>query len=193
MSVDLPGFADPVLEAQSAFRSILDAMSRPGTIHDVGVGLRPPVALGSAAAACLLTLVDAETSLHLDAVCTPAWEWVRFHCGPSESAEGVADFVLSTTMPELSALWAGGDDDPQGGATLILAVASFDRGDTFTVAGPGLRIPAVIVVDGLPVDFAERWQRNHARFPRGVDVLLCAGSRLMALPRSLDVARLERG
>ena len=40
-------------------------------------------------------------------------------------------------------------------------------------------------VDGLPADFASAWQANHALFPRGVDIVLCAGTSLAALPRSV--------
>jgi alpha-D-ribose 1-methylphosphonate 5-triphosphate synthase subunit PhnH len=41
--------------------------------------------------------------------------------------------------------------------------------------------------DGLPADFATIWQRNHALFPRGIDLILCAGNQLTALPRSVTV------
>lgn len=188
MSIDLPGFADPVLGAQAAFRAILDAMSRPGTIRDLGTRLTPPAPLDPATAAVLLALVDADTALHLDAACASARDWIAFHCGaPFAQTPAQADFVLALTLPDLAALASGTDDAPQEGATAIVQVASLDSGARFTVAGPGLRVPATIAIDGLPAGFAALWAENHARFPRGVDVVLCAGSRLMALPRSLRI------
>jgi alpha-D-ribose 1-methylphosphonate 5-triphosphate synthase subunit PhnH len=48
-----------------------------------------------------------------------------------------------------------------------------------------LRVPASLSVDGLPAGFASAWQENHALFPRGVDIVLCAGTSLAALPRSV--------
>ena len=38
--------------------------------------------------------------------------------------------------------------------------------------------------------FVQEWAANHAMFPRGVDLILCAGNRLAALPRSV---RIEEG
>jgi alpha-D-ribose 1-methylphosphonate 5-triphosphate synthase subunit PhnH len=60
-------------------------------------------------------------------------------------------------------------------------------GRKFVLEGPGLREPAILTVDGLPADFAERWRRNNALFPRGIDLILCAGDRIAALPRSVSV------
>ncbi len=42
-------------------------------------------------------------------------------------------------------------------------------------------------VDGLPADFIAQWAANHALYPRGVDMVLCAGDRLCALPRSVQI------
>ena len=86
MSLDLPGFADPVAEAQSCFRAVLAATSRPGTIMAAGHGLVPPPPMQPATAAVLLTLVDADTPLWLDAGLAEAWDWLAFHCGAPKAA-----------------------------------------------------------------------------------------------------------
>lgn len=188
MSIDLPGFADPVGQAQGCFRAVLEAMSRPGTVMAAGEGLVPPVPLDAATAAVLLTLVDAETKLALAGGCATARDWVVFHCGaPVVDAAGDAEFVVAAAMPDLATLEAGSDEAPEEGATLVLQVAGFGHGQKLVLAGPGLKVPAVLEVEGLPDDFVAQWGRNHKLFPRGVDLILCAGDRLAALPRSVRI------
>jgi alpha-D-ribose 1-methylphosphonate 5-triphosphate synthase subunit PhnH len=90
-------------------------------------------------------------------------------------------------MPELSTLPAGTHETPESAATLVLQVNAFGRGRKYRLAGPGLREPMLLSVDGLPAGFTSAWQENHALFPRGVDIVLCAGSSLAALPRSVTL------
>jgi alpha-D-ribose 1-methylphosphonate 5-triphosphate synthase subunit PhnH len=188
MSLDLPGFADPVLGAQSAFRAILEAMSRPGTVQRVGADLTPPAPLCPSAAAVLLTLVDADTTLHLGQGLDGAADWIGFHCGaPLTTSIAAASFALALEMPPLGSLATGTDDAPQVSGTLILQVASVNRGTGYQIAGPGLKAPAILRVSGLPDDFVAQWAANHALAPRGVDIILCAAAELVALPRSLAI------
>ena len=188
MTLTLPGFADPVVDAQACFRAVLAAMSRPGSRQRIAAALTAPAPLGTAAAAVLLTLVDGDTSLHLQPAFAEAADWVRFHCG-SEPIATVADagFVLADTLPDLTTLAQGSDEAPQDSATIILQVASLTEGAHYTLRGPGLQSTATLSVSGLPADFAARWAANHALFPRGVDLILCAGDSLLALPRSLSI------
>src|SRR3546814_6405177 len=76
-----PGFVDPVLDSQSVFRTLLEAMSYPGRVVGTGAGLSVPAPVSPAAAAACLTLADYETPLWLDTEAAPAREWLRFHCG----------------------------------------------------------------------------------------------------------------
>ncbi len=80
-TIELPGFADPVGDAQAIFRAVLDAMARPGKLHQVGAGLAAPAPLDCATAAVLLTLIDNETPLWVDPVADAARAWLAFHCG----------------------------------------------------------------------------------------------------------------
>ena len=187
MSLDLPGFADPVAQGQSCFRAVLDATSRPGTIIAAGHGLAPPLPLQPATAAVLLTLADTDTPLWLAEDLDAAWDWLAFHCGAPRAAIGTAAFACATVMPLLAELHAGTDLAPETSATLILQVAALGRGTPYRLAGPGLAAPAVLHVGGLPADFIARWATNHALYPRGVDIVLCAGEQLCALPRSVQI------
>jgi alpha-D-ribose 1-methylphosphonate 5-triphosphate synthase subunit PhnH len=92
------------------------------------------------------------------------------------------------SLPDLAALPSGTDEMPETSATVILQVRALGSGRRFVLEGPGLRWPTELRVDGLPADFVSVWQRNHALFPRGVDVILCAGRKLAALPRSVIVS-----
>ncbi|MBM3588884.1 MAG: phosphonate C-P lyase system protein PhnH [Alphaproteobacteria bacterium] len=184
-----PGFADPVLDAQASFRAILEAISRPGRIRTIDARITPPAPLCSAAGAALLSLADGDTPLWLDAG-DRVGEWLRFHCGaPITPDIGRARFVVACgAAPSLDALDIGTDEDPQLGTTLILQVAALVSGDGWRLMGPGIQLENRLRVVGAPTDFVAAWVRNQALFPRGIDVLLCAGDSIAALPRSVMIA-----
>ncbi len=188
ITIDLPGFADPVGQAQSTFRALLDATARPGTLHGAGAGLAAPAPLDPATAAVLLTLLDGESRLHIAPDCAAATDWLVFHCGTAPCADaGAAGFVVARALPDFASLSAGSDEAPESSATVVLQVASLGTGPTWRLAGPGLKEAALLRVEGLPDDFAAVWAANHALFPRGIDLVLCAGTTLAALPRSVTV------
>nr|WP_294517000.1 phosphonate C-P lyase system protein PhnH [uncultured Rhodopila sp.] len=185
-----PGFAEPVGGAQSCFRQVLDAMARPGRVYTVGA-VAAPAPLSDAAAAVVLTLMDHETPLWLDPEAEAARGWIAFHTGaPITGDPAKSMFALALTHYAMT-IWHrlpfGTDEAPQTSATVILHVASLTTGRAFVLEGPGLRSPATLTVDGLPGDFAAVWQRNHALYPCGIDLILCAGNQLAALPRSVAV------
>jgi alpha-D-ribose 1-methylphosphonate 5-triphosphate synthase subunit PhnH len=186
--IHLAGFADPVLGAQHCFRAVLDAMARPGSVRTAGAGVAGPPPLDGATAAVLLTLVDGEIPLWLAPSLQAARAWIVFHCGAVCVADpGTASFIATDALPDLSALHAGSHETPETSATVILQVRGLGTGKRYRLHGPGLRDDALLGVDGLPAAFAATWADNHARFPRGVDLILCAGSRLAALPRSVSI------
>ena len=182
-----PGFADPVAGSQACFRAVLDAMARPGAVRAAGQGLTPPAPLDPATAAVLLTLVDAETPLLIGDGFAPVRDWVAFHCGAGFAEASGCAFALCGALPDFDSVSTGSHLAPEESATVILQVAALGRGAPYRLSGPGLREPVVLEVDGLPGDFVARWAANHALFPRGVDVILCAGTSVAALPRSVTV------
>ncbi|ROQ01765.1 alpha-D-ribose 1-methylphosphonate 5-triphosphate synthase subunit PhnH [Stella humosa] len=185
-----PGFADPVQDSQRAFRGLLDAIARPGTVVRLDAPQTTPAPLSRAAAAVLLTLVDFETPLWLDAAAaTPAvLAWTRFHCGaPIVAAPAAARFALVTDaarMPALDVFDPGQDAYPDRSATLLIEVAGLRAGDGLRLTGPGIEHDARLAVAGLPDGFVDAWGDNRALFPCGVDIFLTAGDLVAALPRT---------
>ncbi len=188
MSALTPGFADPVLDAQSAFRAVLEAMARPGRVVRLPRPPEPPAPLCPAAGAVLLTLADAETPLWLDAG-ADAEAWARFHAGcPVVGDPGAADFVLAVgAPPALATLRAGTDEEPHRSATLILQVAALEEGAGWRLTGPGIEAAHRLRAVGVPDGFVTRRAANRVLFPAGVDVILCAGDRVAALPRTVTI------
>lgn len=183
----LRGFADPVRESQAVFRAVMNAMARPGRIHVVAGPAEVPAPLGRATAAVLLTLVDGETRLWLDAGAAAAWDWASFHCGASRCEADRAQFAVVLEWTGISQFATGSDEEPERSTTVILQVAGLGSGEALRLSGPGLAGEETLLVTGMPEDFREEWAVNRQMFPRGVDVILCAGDELAALPRTVEI------
>ncbi|MFO7855636.1 MAG: phosphonate C-P lyase system protein PhnH, partial [Paracoccaceae bacterium] len=139
-------------------------------------------------------LCDAETPVWLAAeLRTPAVEdWLRFHCNcPFVEPEGAAfAFGSPVALAEaLERLPEGEADWPDRSATLVVLVPTLTEGAALRLSGPGVdgtaRLPLGPVRDAVAALHAP----NRGSFPLGRDLILCAGDRVAALPRS---ARIER-
>ena len=189
-----PGCADPVLSAQSAFRAIMDATARPGSIRSIEGIASAPAPLSAGAAAVALTLLDQDTPVWLDArlaAVPQLGDWLRFHTGApivADASRSAFAFVGSAAqLPQFDAFNPGTPEYPDRSTTLVLQVESFTLGSPLALSGPGIRGRQFFRAAPLPADFAERLAANRALFPRGVDLLLVCGDAVAALPRSVHV------
>lgn len=187
----LPGFHDPVHDAQSCFRAMLNAMARPGSIHTMRAPAGIPAGWSPALTALALCLFDQDTPVWLDsAAATPeASAHLRFHCGcPLTDQPGQAAFaVIADAAPPLHSFAIGDPQYPEQSATLILSLASLTDGPPLRWQGPGIKDTQTVSPKGLPADFLAGWVDNHALYPSGFDVILTAGAEVMALPRGVSV------
>jgi alpha-D-ribose 1-methylphosphonate 5-triphosphate synthase subunit PhnH len=181
------GFTDAPTQSARAFRAVLEAMARPGTIHTVE-GAAPPAPLSLAAGVALLTLTDPTTSLHLAgaADCQPVRDWVAFHIGAPLVAAGEADFALGTwaALQPVTRFKIGQPDYPDRSATLIVEV------DRLTNHGPALTGPGIALATWLSLPETAAFNANRALFPLGFDCLFTFGNRLAGLPRSTRVEKI---
>jgi len=132
------GFADKVLSAQSTFRTVMEAMARPGQVMPVSdeVGRPPSMKVGVAAIA--LTLLDQDTPLWLDPAFMRVPEvgaWLKFHTGaPVVMRPEFASFALVAApamLPDLASFALGTPEYPDRSTTLVLQVPSLSEGQTF--------------------------------------------------------------
>lgn len=178
------GFVNAPVQSARAFREILEAMARPGTIRQVA-GARPPAPLSIAAGAALLVLTDPTTRLHLAGPvdCQAVRDWVAFHIGaPLASAED-ADFAVGTwgALQPVSRFRIGQPDYPDRSATLIVEC------DRLLAHGPALTGPGIETATWLNLPETAAFRANRALFPLGFDTLFTAGDQIAGLPRSTRV------
>jgi alpha-D-ribose 1-methylphosphonate 5-triphosphate synthase subunit PhnH len=191
------GFENAVFDAQTVFRALMDAMARPGTVASILPHVAPPSPLGPAAGALILTLCDHDTPVWLTSALSKSAlpGWIGFHAGApltTEKTEARFAFVETGSQPPSLAQFAlGSQDYPDRSTTVILEVQSLEGGPSLQLSGPGIRDTAAIAPKGLPETFLRQWTDNRAQFPRGVDVVLTAGRRFVALPRTTKISQME--
>ncbi len=193
---ELPaGFADKVLSAQSTFRSVMDAMARPGSVQRITAAAGAPAPMMRGTAAIALTLFDHDTPLWLDPRIsgTPhVTKWLKFHTGaPVIADSSICSFALigdACALPGLDRFAFGSNEYPDRSTTLILQVESLTQGPTLELQGPGIDGSAVLQATIQPTDLFERLAINQALFPRGIDVVLVHDDTIVAIPRTTRVA-----
>jgi len=193
---ELPaGFADKVLSAQSTFRSVMDAMARPGSVQRITAAAGAPAPMMRGTAAIALTLFDHDTPLWLDPRIsgTPhVTKWLKFHTGaPVIADSSVCSFALigdACALPGLDRFAFGSNEYPDRSTTLILQVESLTQGPTLELQGPGIDGSAVLQATIQPTDLFERLEINQALFPRGIDIVLVHDDTIVAIPRTTRLA-----
>jgi len=185
------GFADKVLSAQSTFRSVMNAMARPGTIQHIAASVGAPTGVMRGTAAIALTLFDHDTPIWLDAGMSETSEvarWLKFHTSaPVIADSSISSFALigdASNLPALDRFSFGSSEYPDRSTTLILQVESLTQGAAHELRGPGIDGTAILQAKISPANLFERLAINAALFPRGIDVVLVHDDAIVAIPRT---------
>lgn len=197
--VTAAGFENPVENAQATFRAAMRALAEPGTIQCVAPAPAAAGPVSGATAALLLALCDYETPIWLDAdaVARPGLaDFLRFQTGAPVVADPArAAFAVVTDpagLPPLEVFAQGSLDYPDRSTTLLVQVEGFDPEGSLSLTGPGIPGERRLGIAPEIPGFAGALADNRDRFPRGVDVILVAGDRIVGLPRSTRVVEEAR-
>jgi alpha-D-ribose 1-methylphosphonate 5-triphosphate synthase subunit PhnH len=178
------GFAEAPVQSARAFREVMEAMARPGTIRRI-TGALPPPPLSVAAGTLLLTLADPTTPLHLAgaADCPELRGWISFHTGAPLTDARAAMLAVGTwaDLQPVTRFRVGEPAYPDRSATLIVET------DRLVNQGPVLTGPGIELATWLSLPETAAFRTNRARFPLGFDTIFTCGDRIAALPRSTRV------
>jgi len=194
---ELPaGFADTVLSAQSTFRSVMEAMARPGSVQRIVSVAGTPVGMMRGTAAIALTLFDHDTPVWLDgrmSATADVAKWLKFHTSaPVVADSSIASFALigdPQSLPTLDRFAFGSNEYPDRSTTVVLQVESLTNGPAVELCGPGIDGTATLRASIQPHDLFERLAVNAALFPRGIDVVLVHDDSIVAIPRTTRLVR----
>lgn len=180
----LGGFTDAPVQSAHAFRASLEALARPGTLHDL-TGAAPPAPMSVAAGVLVLTLCDGTTPVHLAGAhdCGPVRDWITFHTGAPLVAAEAAVFAIGAwgALHPVSRFAIGQPDYPDRSATLIVELPEL------TADGPRLTGPGIQHAAHLSLPAPAAFVANSALFPLGFDCFFTAGPQVAGLPRSTRI------
>ena len=192
MITSLPGFQNLVHDSQSTFRTLLNALARPGKALEVSAKLTPPLGLNIACAAACLTLLDLETQVWLlPGLNEEVKNWLLFHtgCRFTEDTQQ-ADFAVISDidkMPNLAVFKQGIPVYPENSTTLLIILdgqeIDLPVGKEPTLTGAGINEQITMPIN-LPNFFWQQWQQNHDSYPLGVDIYFFLENQVTGLPRT---------
>lgn len=184
----LPGFPDPIHDAQRTFRALLDALSRPGITQST-LTVNAPVGLVPSCAAAALTLFDLETTIWLQPGLSKAVHgWLLFHTGCKFTDHPhTADFALIwdvAALPKLQSFNWGTAEYPEASTSLLLQFSTLSGGQSIKLHGPG--IPKEIDIEiPVPTNFWSQWKTMTTHYPLGIDCWCFGGNQVLGLPRTV--------
>ncbi|MCG7505433.1 phosphonate C-P lyase system protein PhnH [Mesorhizobium retamae] len=187
-------FADPIHDAQQAFRGLLAATSRPGTIVTIPLPIASPAPLSPTLAAIGLTLLDDATPVWLDPILIqePIRQYLLFNTGArvvtQPDSAAFAFFAKARNLPDFRVFPRGTPSYPDRSATLVVQVPLLAGGRPVSLRGPGIESVVSVEPAGLPDGFWDRWNENAANYPIGIDMILADACSIMSLPRTVKAS-----
>jgi len=171
----------------SLFRTILMAMSHPGSVYPV-----PELEDETDPVTCLLgCMMDNEVGFAVIGNSDLEARLAKQTCGRPAPVDD-ADFIIApkgSTHGAIDRFKRGTLEYPDKGATVVYLVEALGYGNiSFTLSGPGVDGETDLDIAGFDYDEL-RWLREvNTEFPLGVDALFMdSACRIAAIPRSSQI------
>lgn len=178
-------------QEQRAFRALLDAMSRPGTIHTLPAA-RPADGVWGSALVIMQCLLDHEVTFAVEADDRSVHEQILRRTGARSAALAAAGYVLSDAahaVDVIEMVSEGYFEEPERSATVVVRVDAVGSGPLRAVlSGPGIQTVQPLEIEGLDAAALRALVERNAVYPTGIDTILVdPQGRVACLPRSTRI------
>ncbi|GAA6137491.1 phosphonate C-P lyase system protein PhnH [Arenicella sp. 4NH20-0111] len=172
------------------FQSLMQAMSRPGSIHN----LESRLGKSNAVTAVLATLFDAQvTACNHDSLITDE-DWSLSQC-QTVSSDAANYIICDGSLPCSINPNLGSLVSPELSGTVIVSVNNLSNEITDTskeerlwrLSGPGVDGEIDVVVSDLHSSWLQQRENWNSEFPLGADLIVVSETSVLALPRTTKV------
>lgn len=191
-----------VFDAQEHFRTLMDAFSRPGTLHSLKtVEVNLPEGLYPAAAYVALSLMNTDVTC---AVHLPNEKEVKAYLSINTNVGfepvGEANFLLTSGDADsqlIDSVYEGDPGYPETSGFVILQVAQLSNeeingGIGISLSGPGIQTTQPLYITGITSEVLAAIQFKNSEYPLGVEIILCANDGMISvIPRSSKITNLK--
>lgn len=186
---------DPVFDCQKAFRALLDAMARPGSIQSMREPARKLHHPHAALMVAGMTLLDNRCGFSAQNAPALAEDLQQLtFARPVPAAEADYLFAGRTTGAEdgtellLQSAKAGTLPEPHRSATLFIELGSLEEGEPLTLAGPGIDGQRDIRLSAEAVRWLRARQQAAWEYPCGAEIyFVTTQGDVLCIPRTTRV------
>ncbi|RFU68995.1 phosphonate C-P lyase system protein PhnH [Peribacillus saganii] len=195
---------DVVHDVQSSYRKLIESMSRPGLVSNIGEqAARVDIETGFYPSTTILMfmLLDTEVTFHV--MSKRANEITKLINQLTYAKAAEADnadylFVLGDADPRqlekvLRIAKVGDLKNPHESATVIIETSSVTNGNEFVLTGPGIAMETTARVN-MTGEWLEILAEKNVEYPLGIDLILTdENHELLCLPRTSQILKRVAG
>lgn len=185
---------DPVFDAQTHFRLLMDSMARPGKLNTLnGVTITPPTSLNPASALVGLALLNADVTYYAAENAAVIADYFVTNTTSHPAPVELADFVFlrgNQASEALEDAKVGTLSYPETNAFVVIDVETISPEPmpdslALTLIGPGVKGETTVFVRGLNPDLLLTIRQKNAEYPLGLDTILTDSTgQICCIPRS---------
>lgn len=186
---------DMVFDCQKIFKSVMNAMAKPGTIFSIKEQSNKLAEEDKVPLALAITFMDNRSALYVEGN-DELLSVIREKTIAVKSTLEKADFIIApgVEMAEdynvqlLDSAKLGTLPEPHKSAMVIVGLQSFDGDRSLVFEGPGIKERKKVVLPEAGISWMCRRAEQNYEFPCGTDILFYTeDGEIMGIPRTLKV------